>query len=274
MHRVLSFCLSIKCEVKKKQNWLKGKYGKPIFYTSIAVQRSLSPPPRFSHHATVLIRNMLTHCLTRTSPPLVFLSLYLSQHISLSLPSLDHCLPHSPSSSFPPPSPSFWRVGSSEVVAVCIAKGNVSSTHRKMGQNIRTLPAHAQWHTVLGLYTRSESEYCVLSYPLPQMNVPTSHSCLFSSIIDGTQQLMARFTIAAISVEQCSGLDIEKIEEERTSFVNNGVMFTKCPPPKKSGCCSWIYVPLCLSAFQISSIFLLYFLSFLSSRHPSPKSFP
>lgn len=66
-----------------------------------------------------------------------------------------------------PPPPSFWRVGSSELVAVCTAKGNVSRTRRKVGQNIRTLTAHAQWHTALGLCAQSESDHCVLSYPLP-----------------------------------------------------------------------------------------------------------
>lgn len=66
-----------------------------------------------------------------------------------------------------PPPPSFWRVGSSELVAVCTAKGNVSSTRRKMGQNIRTLTAHAQWHRALGLHAPSESDHCVLSYPPP-----------------------------------------------------------------------------------------------------------
>lgn len=64
----------------------------------------------------------------------------------------------------------------------------------------------------------SESDHCVLSYSLPYMNVPTSHSCLFSSIIDGAQQLMARFTTTAISMEQCGGLDMGKIEEERKSI--------------------------------------------------------
>lgn len=74
--------------------------------------------------------------------------------------------PHSLPTTLPHP-PSFWRVGSSELVAVCTAKGNVSSTRRKMGQNIRTLTAHAQWHTALGLFVPSESDHCVLSYPLP-----------------------------------------------------------------------------------------------------------
>ncbi len=71
---------------------------------------------------------------------------------------------------------------------------------------------------LLRLYAQSESDYCVPSYSPPYMNVPTSHSCLFSSIIDGTQQLTARFTTAAISMEQCGGLDTGKIEEERKSI--------------------------------------------------------
>lgn len=199
------------------------KYVESVFYTPIAVVHSLSFP---THHVTMLIKNMLTHRLARTPQlPPAFLSFYLSQHILIPLLLLDHCLllslSHSSSSSFspPPPSPSFWRFGSSEVVAVCIAKGNVSSTHRKMGQNIRTLPAHAQWHTQCGGYMHdSESDHCVLSYPLPHMNVATSHSCLFSSIIDGAKLLTAKFTTAAIIVEQCGGLDMEKMWEEMGSI--------------------------------------------------------
>lgn len=63
-----------------------------------------------------------------------------------------------------PPSPSFWWVGSSEVVAVCIAKGNVSSTHRKMGQNITALTAHAQWLTQCWGYNRGVNQITVSSH--------------------------------------------------------------------------------------------------------------
>lgn len=64
----------------------------------------------------------------------------------------------------------------------------------------------------------SESDHCVLLYPLPHMNVATSHSCLFSSIIDSAKQLTAKFTTAAIIAEQCGGLDNEKMEEEMRSI--------------------------------------------------------
>lgn len=121
--------------------------GRPYFIHLSPFSAFLSPPP---HHVTALIRNMLTHCLARISaaplpPPLIFTPFHTSQHNCLSCVarSLSPSLLHLPL----PPSPSFWWVGSSEVVAVCIAKGNVSSTHRKMGQNITTLPAHAQWLT-------------------------------------------------------------------------------------------------------------------------------
>ena len=177
---------------------MNGKYEDPIFYTSSSVQHSLSLP---AHHVTVLIRNMLTHCLARISLSLL-VPLSLSPHICLSPVSLDHCLPPSLARTPPPPcvpSPSFWRVGSSEVVAVCIAKGNVSSTRRKKWvRTLQTLGAHAPRLThSAGLCARSESDHRVLSYPPPCVNVPTSHSCLFSSIIDGTQQLLARSTTAA-----------------------------------------------------------------------------
>lgn len=90
-----------------------------------------------------------------------------------------------------------------------------------MGQNIRTtLSAHAQWLTLVQfgeLHARTESDHCVLSYSPPCVNVPTSHSCLFSSIIDGAQQLTATFTTAAISLEKCGGLDIDKAQQESKS---------------------------------------------------------
>ncbi|CAG5992455.1 unnamed protein product [Menidia menidia] len=78
-----------------------------------------------------------------------------------------------------------------------------------MGQNIRARPAHAQWPPAAALRpcARSESDQCVRSYPPPCVNVPTSHSCLLSSIIDGAQQLTARFTTAGIST------DAERMEE-------------------------------------------------------------
>lgn len=135
MFRLLSL---YKMWSKKEEKLIERKIlGAHILY--IHRYPALSPPP---HHVTVLIRNMLTHCLARIPPPSFPLATYLplSSVARSWSPSLSLLL-------FPPPSPSFWRVGSSEVVAVCIAKGNVSSTHRKMGQNIRTLPAHAQWLT-------------------------------------------------------------------------------------------------------------------------------
>lgn len=141
--KCLMFCLlsSKKCEAKRKRNWLKGRHRKPIFYTSVAV---------------VLIRNMLTHRLARI---LIFSP---STFPNKSLSSVARSL--SPSLLFPPPSPSFWQVGSSEVVAVCIAKGNVSSTHRKMGQNIMTLPAHAHWLTQCWGYNHGVNQITVSSH--------------------------------------------------------------------------------------------------------------
>lgn len=145
-----------------------------------------------------------------------------------------------------------------------------------MGQNIRTLTAHAQWHTTLRLHARSESDRCVLSYPLLiYMNVPTSHSCLFSSIIDAAQQLMARFTTAAISAGKCHDLDIEKIEGRRSICGH----FHQAPQRKIN-----IYIYKCLPMNLCSSLSFLFpyfflfvfflFLLFVSSRQPSPESFP
>lgn len=116
-------------------------------------------------HQITSPRSLKICWLTTSHAPHVFT-------LGLSALSLDRgLLPPSPPPPPPPPQrpppPSFWRVGSSELVAVCTAKGNVSSTRRKMGQNIRTLTAHAQWHTALGLCAPSESDHCVLSYPLP-----------------------------------------------------------------------------------------------------------
>lgn len=179
------FCLHIKCEVKGKRNWMNGKYEEPIFYTSIAVP--------LHHIMSLCSLEICWLTASHASPPPTldgFLSLYLSQHICLSPVSLDHCLPHShsSSSSSPPPSPSFWRVGSSEVVAVCIAKGNVSSTHRKMGQNITTLPAHAQWLTqcwgymwirslcpLISSATRECSHFSLLSFLINYWRHTTAH---------------------------------------------------------------------------------------------------
>lgn len=77
-----------------------------------------------------------------------------------------------------PPPPSFWRVGSSELVAVCTAKGNVSSTRRKVGQNIRTLTAHAQWHTALGRVNQ-----ITVSSLIPRHGHGCFHFSLLSSLI-------------------------------------------------------------------------------------------
>lgn len=158
----------------------------------------------------------------------------------------------------PPRPPSFWRAGSSEVVAVCIAKGNVSSTHRKMGQNIRTLPAHAQCWVDTPCWGHVRVNHITL-YPLPYVNVPTSHSCLFSLIIDGAQQLSARFTTTAIRTEQCGGLDMEKIEEEGILLI-----VRLCSSWNKERYFRFIYVPLWL----ISILF------FISSRHLTQNHFP
>lgn len=89
-------------------------------------------------------------------------SLPLPLPTNLSLSSVARSL--SPSLLFPPPSPSFLWVGSSEVVAVCIAKGNVSSTHRKMGQNMMTLPAHAHWLTQCWGYNHRVNQITVSSH--------------------------------------------------------------------------------------------------------------
>lgn len=121
-----------------------------------ALNSAFLPP----HHATALIKKNVD-----SQPRTHLTSLVLVCLLRRSIVATRALTTH-PTPPRPPP-PSFWRVGSSELVAVCTAKGNVSSTRRKMGQNIRTLTAHAQWHTALGLYAPSESDHCVLSYPLP-----------------------------------------------------------------------------------------------------------
>lgn len=137
MPRVPSF-VCVKCEVKKEAEMFEGEIrGAHILYIHRCSALPFLPP----HHVTVLIKNMLTHKpRTHLSPPPPLVSsppLSLPTHPSLSPLSLDHRLPRSHYSIFLPPSPSFWRVGSSELVAVCIAKGNVSSTHRRKW--VRTL---------------------------------------------------------------------------------------------------------------------------------------
>lgn len=122
--------------------------------------------------------------------PTLFSSSTSLRHPWLSFLSLHHHHHHLPHSLPLPASLSFWRVGSSEVVAVCIAKGNVSSVHRqKMGQNITPHCAHAQWLAQCWV-DWGGGGLRVLSYPLSCVNVPTSHSCPFSSIIEHTQQLI------------------------------------------------------------------------------------
>lgn len=78
----------------------------------MAVQHSFFFFPA-AHHVSVLIRNVLTHCLSRMhartppNPTSSFLGFYLSQHICLSLVPLDLFHPPSTppllSAPFPPP---------------------------------------------------------------------------------------------------------------------------------------------------------------------------
>ena len=95
-----------------------------------------------------------------------------------------------------------------------------------MGQNIRTLAAHAQWHTVLGLCAPSESDHCVLCH--------TWMFLLLTPVLPH-QLLMAhnssrlRSTTAATSTERCSGPDMERGRARRgDQFVNSAVMSAEC----------------------------------------------
>lgn len=144
MHRVPSF-VSIKWEVQKMdaeviEGEIRGAYILYIHHRSaFSVFHHIMSPCSLKICWLTALHASLLH-LVFSLPP--------SLPVYRSLSSVARSSPPSPwLLYFFPPSPSFWRVGSSELVAVCIAKGNVSSTHRKMGQNIRTLTAHAQWHT-------------------------------------------------------------------------------------------------------------------------------
>lgn len=110
-------------------------------------------------------------------------------------------LPSAPSTRLLPPRyspslvPSFWRLGSSDLAAVCVAQRNVSSTRRenrqrrrkkKMGQNIRT--ARCTCSASGSHRVRSESDRRVLSYPLPcSMFRPLLTARPRSLIIDDVQ---------------------------------------------------------------------------------------
>lgn len=115
--------------------------------------------------------------------------------------------------------------------------------------------------TGLRLCAPSESDQCVLSYPLSCVNVPTSHSCLFSSIIENTQQLTARFTTAAISMERTlwSGHRENRTREE----------------PRLRIAVVMLYIPLLLClpiSFFFSSLFFLFRVSYLPDV-PRAESF-
>lgn len=137
-----------------------------IFYEYIAVWRSPPPPPQ---RVTAFTGNMLTQRLARHLSSFMFsLPAFLSsiaRSLSLSLSFLALSPP-------PPLLPTFSLLlaglAVSEVVAVCIAKGNVSSTHRKkkkkMGQNITMFPAHAQWLTQCWGYMHGVNQITVSSH--------------------------------------------------------------------------------------------------------------
>lgn len=94
----------------------------------------------------------------------------------------------SPSPPLPPlPSTSFWRLGRSEVAAVCIAKGNVSGTRRKKW--VRTL--ERSLHILRGWRRAVFGPVCTerIRPLLLRVDVATSHHCLLVSIIDGGHQL-------------------------------------------------------------------------------------
>lgn len=121
-----------------------------------------------------------------------------------------------PPAPLPPPSPpslSFWWFGNSELVAVCIAKGNVSSAQKKwvrtLERSLHMLSDTQCWgcmHEVNQITVSSVS--CTWMFPLltPVVSHPLLrlHSCSHL----GSLLLQSRR----------SSLDIEEIYEKRTVY--------------------------------------------------------
>lgn len=128
----------------------RGSTERPYFMHLSALNSVFLPP----HHATALNKRMLTHNLAHSSS-LVLVCLLWRSIVATCVP------PHPPAR---PPPPSFWRVGSSELVAVCTAKGNVSSTRRKSGSEHSN--AHCTCSVTHGVGAVC-ADRCVLSDPRP-----------------------------------------------------------------------------------------------------------